>query len=146
MIPELGSRLQVGWSAQTPRFSAGTNEVMWVPFLNRTPKWFNLYVARPIVNDKRNMHAPLWDSTHVDGSLMFTFFRIVHFSYDMKHAISARWLATPNCTCSHWYVLEPLSVKCFETHMNISFIIKVKILVLMKWPYRSPPTYVHSWA
>jgi hypothetical protein len=52
---------------------------------------------------------------------------------DRKHAISARWLANPNCACSHL----PLS---FGAHINICFIIKVKILMLIKWSYTSPPT------
>ena len=46
----------------------------------------------------------------------------------MKHGISTRWLANPNQGHSHF----PYD------HVKILFIIKVKILMLVKWSYRSP--------
>lgn len=50
------------------------------------------------------------------------------FPYDMKHAIKARWLLNPDHAFSH------LSHNC-RVHINILFIIKVKILKLNKWSY-----------
>ena len=44
----------------------------------------------------------------------------------MEHTISVRWLANPNRTHGH------LPDK-FEAYMNIVFIIKVKILMLIEW-------------
>ena len=57
----------------------------------------------------------------VDGSQMITFFRLAHSFEDMKHTISARWLANSNQERSH-----------FPHNFRISyefpcFIIKVKI-------------------
>ena len=34
----------------------------------------------------------------------------------------------------------------FGAHINILFIIQVKILVLIKWSYSPPPNYVDYWA
>ena len=50
-------------------------------------------------------------------------------SSKMIHAISARWWASSNHACSQLP---------HNSHMNILFIIKVKILRLTKWSYRSP--------
>ena len=38
----------------------------------------------------------------VDGSQLLTFFRVVHFSYDIKQMTSMRWLAIPNPGHSHF--------------------------------------------
>ena len=51
----------------------------------------------------------------------------------MKHTISTRWLANPNRDRSHF--------RHIGLQMNIIFIIKVKILVLIKWPYM--PSHPH---
>ena len=44
---------------------------------------------------------------------------------------SMRWLSNPNEGYSH------LPSLFFEAHMNVLFIVKVKILMLIKWSYRS---------
>ena len=49
----------------------------------------------------------------VDRSQMIAFVRLAHSFKDMKHTISTRWLA--------------ISLIIFGSHMNILFIIKVKI-------------------
>ena len=57
-----------------------------------------------------------------------------HFNWAMKHTISVWSLTNPHRGCSHF------------PH-NILFILKVKILMLIKWSYRSPPpNYVDYWA
>ena len=48
----------------------------------------------------------------------------------MKHTIGARWLAHPNWAHSHL-------PHFFGACMNVLLIIKLKILVLFKWLYRS---------
>ena len=49
----------------------------------------------------------------------------------MKDIISTRWLANPNCGRREF----PHDI---GAHMNILFSIKVKILMLIRWLYRSP--------
>lgn len=49
----------------------------------------------------------------------------------MEPSICARWLAKPNCGHSHFLVV-------FRAHMNTFIIVKVKILVDIKWSYMSP--------
>ena len=62
-------------------------------------------------------------------------FSLHHFSQDMKHTIiiSARWLTNPKSACN------PLSLINFGAPMNILCIIRVKMLVLIKWSYTPPP-------
>ena len=48
----------------------------------------------------------------------------------MKHAISTRWLANPNRSWSAFLII-------YGAHMNISFIVKVKVPLLIKWSYGS---------
>ena len=68
---------------------------------------------------------------------MDTFSHCIQFLQDMKHAISARWLANLNRGLSHF-------PRTFGAHMNILSITKVKILVLIEWSYSPPPpNYVH---
>ena len=49
----------------------------------------------------------------------------------MKHAISTRYLGCLNLVCGHFLII-------YGACMNILFIIKVKILVLIKWLCRYP--------
>ena len=50
--------------------------------------------------------------------------------------ISTRWSADPNQGVATFFII-------FGAYMNISFIINVKILVLIKQSYRSSPNYVN---
>ena len=56
---------------------------------------------------------------------MVTFPYLAHFTLDMKHTISKRWLTNPN------WGPNPFPHN-FPTHMWNLFIIKVKILMLIK--------------
>ena len=61
--------------------------------------------------------------------MLFGYFYLwTHFSYDTKQAISARWLANSIHACKD----------CLIVHLDILFIIKVKIVMLIMWSYRSP--------
>lgn len=68
------------------------------------------------------------------GLLLF-FFQLAHFSYNMKHAISIRWLANPNPNPTQD---ATTFLTIFEANMNVFVFVKVKILVFIKWLYRSP--------
>ena len=59
------------------------------------------------------------------------FFQLAHFSYDMTHASSTRWLANINQGFGCFPYI-------FVAHMNILLIIKVNTLVLIKWSYKVP--------
>ena len=56
-----------------------------------------------------------------EGKQVFNGHFTAHYSYDMKHAIGARWLANPIHTRSHF---PPK----FRVHINILLNIKMKIL------------------
>ena len=62
--------------------------------------------------------------------LKYLLFQLAHFSLDVKHIISMRWLAIQIKAVATF-------LKNFKAHMNILFIIKVKIFMLVKWSYRS---------
>ena len=59
------------------------------------------------------------------------FLQLAHFSWDMKHTISLRWLVNPNQGPSDFPYI-------FGAHMSILFIFKVKICMLIKSLSRSP--------
>ena len=63
---------------------------------------------------------------------MSTFLQLVHFSKDVKHTPSTRWLANPNQGCSHFHH------NFGSSYEYLIYINKVKIHVLIKWSYRPP--------
>ena len=83
-----------------------------------------------------NTHIP-WGKVHV--CYLDFFFLSADTSHNYEHAISARWnLNNPNCVHSHLFY-------DFKTHMHELLIFKLKILMLVKWSYRSPNQVVY-WA
>ena len=69
----------------------------------------------------------------VDVPYMFTFSNQPAYPSTRNTSISTRWLANPNQ--SH----QPFPLNTLRAHMNVLFISKAKILVLIKWSYKSPP-------
>ena len=70
----------------------------------------------------------------VDGSQTITFFFwLVYSSWDMKHAITTRWLANPNWSRTHFPHNKT------EHMWKILFNLKEKTPILIKRSYKSPP-------
>ena len=59
------------------------------------------------------------------------YFRLAHLSKRMRLVVKTIWLATRIEAVATFLII-------FGAHMNILFIVKVNILVLIKWSYRSP--------
>ena len=99
---------------------------------NTYPKEF--HVEKRIQFGKRQLIQ--WTLT-VDGSYMVIYFRLAHFSWDMKHVIIMRWLAYPDWGRSH------IHHNFWSSHEWELFITKVRIYVLINWSFK-PPTPPHS--
>ena len=67
--------------------------------------------------------------------LKWTLQLCTHFLYDVKNAISARWLPIPR---SHFIPIV------FAAHLITLFIFNVKILKLIKWPRMVDKFWAHS--